>query len=265
MQREQRPHYRRPPVLEVACGVQFSGAEGWGTPHFGRFWREIEREYSQFEDQPPLAPLRLESVALPEPQFLTMPPLRRVFYIQPPGNFLIQLQQNRLLHNWRKTDEKDEYPRYEKAYERFVSAWSQFEAFLARVSLPPAQAEIFELTYINHITRNGAQFPRDVWDFLAFYERTPKAITAKESSAIVMHFSWPLPAEMGTLTLDLKHGVRPNDERDVLVIELNARGKAREEAGFMNEWFDVGHHAIVNTFDNFTTDEAHALWEKYEA
>src|ERR1035437_728983 len=110
MLRVQRPHYRRPPVIEVVCGVQFSGAEGWGTPHFGRFWQHIENEYSQFEDQPPLPPLRLEAASLePLLMTLTLPPLRRVFYIQPPGNFLIQLQQNRLLHNWRKTDEKDEY------------------------------------------------------------------------------------------------------------------------------------------------------------
>jgi uncharacterized protein (TIGR04255 family) len=251
--------------LEVVCGVQFSGADGWGTPHFGRFWQQIQNEYPLFEDQAPLAPLRLENAASSEPQILTMPPLRRVFFVQPPGNFLIQLQQDRLLHNWRKTDDKDEYPRYERAYDRFVSAWRQFEAFLEQVSLPPAHAKVFELTYINHITRSGAKFPRDVWDFLAFYERTPKATTVQESSAISMHFAWPLPAEMGSLTLDLKHGVRPNDESDVLVIELIARGKAKESTGYMNEWFDVAHLAIVRTFDDFTTLEAHALWEKYEA
>jgi uncharacterized protein (TIGR04255 family) len=137
--------------------------------------------------------------------------------------------------------------------------------FLGGVSLPPAHPEAFELTYINHITRPGAKFPRDVWDYLAFYERTPKAITATESSAIAMQFNWPLPAEMGTLILDLKHGVRASDESEVLFIELNARGKAKESAGYMNEWFDAAHGAIVNTFDNFTTEEAHLLWEKYEA
>jgi len=189
MQSEQRPHYRRPPVQEVVCGVQFSGAEGWGTPHVGRFWQEVETEYPRFEDQLPLAPMRLDTAPSPEPQFVAMPPLRRVFYIQPTGSFLIQLQENRLLHNWRKMGEEDEYPRYEKAYERFVSAWRRFETFLQKVSLPPAHAEIFELAYVNHITRDGAKFPRDVWDFLAIYESTPKATTAKESSTIAMHFA----------------------------------------------------------------------------
>jgi uncharacterized protein (TIGR04255 family) len=263
--KEARLHFRHPPVVEVVCGVQFSGAEGWGTPHFGRFWQQIESEYPRFEDQTPLPPLRLEGPVSPEPQFLPMPPLRRVFFIQPSGNFLMQLQQNRLLHNWRKTDDHDEYPRYERAYERFVSAWSKFENFLATVPLPPAHADVFELTYINHITREGAKFPRDVWEFLAFYEDTPRAVTAKDSSAMAMQFNWPLPSEMGTLTLDLKHGVRPNDESDVLLIELSARGKAKESPGYMKEWFDAAHLAIVNTFDDFTTKKAHALWEKYEA
>ncbi len=101
-----------------------------------------------------------------------------------------------------------------------------------------------------------------MWDFLAFYERTPNAVTAKETSAILMHFAWPLPIEMGTLTLDLKHGVRANDESDVLLIELNARGKVKDPEGYMSEWFEVAHRAIVDTFDSLTTEEAHALWEK---
>ena len=264
MSKEKRPYYKRPPVVEVVCGVQFSGADGWGTPHFGRFWQQIETEYTQFEDRAPLPPLRLEPDMSIEQRVMTIPPLRRVFYIQPPGNFLIQLQQNRLLHNWRKMNESDEYPRYEQAYDRFVSAWDQFKAFLESASLPPTHPEIYELSYINHIARDGAKFPQDIWDFLEFYERTPKAVSAKESTAIAMHFSWALPAEMGTLTLDLKHGVRANDEREVLLIELNARGQVKDSAGYMPEWFDIAHDAIVNTFDSLTTDEAHELWGKDE-
>jgi uncharacterized protein (TIGR04255 family) len=262
---EARPHYRRPPVVEVVCGVQFSGAEGWATPHFGRFWQQVEAQYPQFEDQPPLPLLRLDGQSSSEPQLFSMPPMRRVFFVQPPGNFLMQVQKNRLLHNWRKVDESDEYPRFEMAYERFVSAWDSLGSFLATASLPPAHADVLELTYVNQITRAGAKFPRDVWEFLAFYARTPKAVTAKESTALAMQFGWPLPSEMGTLALDLKHGLRANDESEVLMIELSARGKAKEEPGYMSAWFDAAHRAIVNTFDDFTTDDAHTLWEKYEA
>jgi uncharacterized protein (TIGR04255 family) len=260
----QGPQFKRPPVVEVVCGVQFSGTDDWRTPHFGSFWEQIRGEYPQFEDQPPLERIRLEVTAAPQPKFSLLPPLRRVFFIQPPGNFLIQLQQNRILHNWRKVGDSDEYPRHETAYSKFVWSWNKLRAFTASVGLSDPQAEVFELTYINHVSKDGSRFPHDVWDFLAFYAQTPEAVVAKEVSAMSMHFEWHLPNEMGTLTFDVKHGLRPSDESEVLLLEFNARGKAKQDGSTMDEWFDVAHHAIVNTFDALTTDSAHELWEKTE-
>lgn len=264
---ERRPHFDRPPVIEVVCGLQFEGLDGWRTPHYGQFGRLIADEYPEFEDQPPLPKLRLEPAPGPQPQLaplLRLPPLRRVFYIKPPGNFLIQVQENRFLHNWRKVKDADEYPRYDAAYERFVRYWHKFEQFVSDVQLAQPKPEIFELTYINHILANGASFPRDVWDFLGFYGKSPEATTAMEASGMAMQFMWPLPKAMGNLTLDVKHGNRLTDHKEVLVMELTARGKATPDAAGMEGWFDTAHDAVVNTFEKLTTKYAHQLWGKHE-
>lgn len=258
------PHYQRPPVVEVVCGVQFSGAEGWRTPHFGNFWQQIQDEYQEFEDRPPLERIQLDHSTPAQPRLTTLPPLRRVFYIQPPGNFLIQLQPNRILHNWRKIHDSDEYPRYGIAYSKFLNAWAALKGFASSARLSEPLPEFFELAYINHIFKEGAKFPRDVWEFLAFYDQTPRAVVANDSSALAMHFEWPLPNQWGVLTFDLRHGVRPGDEREVLLIELNTRGKVSRDGPRMDEWFDAAHHAIVDTFDRLTTGFAHELWEKTE-
>ena len=81
---------------------------------------------------------------------------------------------------------------------------------------------------------------------------------------MAMQLAWPLPGDMGTLILDLKHGVGTVDEREILLIELSARGKVKESSHYMDEWFEVAHTAIVKTFDNFTTETAHKLWGKTE-
>jgi len=255
------PHFRNPPVVEVVCGLQFSGVEDWQTTHFGGFWQLIRTEYPQFEDHPPLDKLRMGTGPV-EPEIAIMPPLRRVFFIQPPGNFLIQLQPNRILHNWRKVAESDQYPRFESAYPKFISSWQIFNKFTAEVGLTQPEPDIFELTYIDHISKVGAKFPRDVWDFMNFYAQTPEAVVAKESSAMAMHFEWSLPDHAGILAFDLKHGVRASDENEVLVIELNARGKATVVDRTMDKWFELAHRAIVNTFDALTTESAHKFWEK---
>jgi uncharacterized protein (TIGR04255 family) len=204
----------------------------------------------------------LESGGSFAPQIFPLPPLRRVFFIQPPGNFLMQLQQGRILHNWRKVADSDEYPRYETAFPRFAKSWETLKHFAESAGLSEPQPEVFELTYINHITKDGAKFPRDIWDFLAFYGKTPNAAIAGDSSTVAMNFSWQLPDGMGTLIFDLKHGLRPADSREVLLIELSARGKAKEGENSMKDWFQVAHDAIVNTFDVLTSDSAHVLWRK---
>ena len=61
---------------------------------------------------------------------------------------------------------------------------------------------IWELTYINHIVEKDARFPRDMWDYLGFYETSPEATTSKEASSMSMQIAWPVPDEMGTLSLD---------------------------------------------------------------
>ena len=42
-----RPAFNDPPVVEVACGVQFETVEGWQTPHFGQFGAAIRENYPQ--------------------------------------------------------------------------------------------------------------------------------------------------------------------------------------------------------------------------
>jgi uncharacterized protein (TIGR04255 family) len=256
-----RPHFARPPVIEVACGVQFEELEQWRTTHYGQFGTAIRDAYPETEDHPPLARVRLEAPTTFGPLWVSLPPLRRVFFISPPGNFLIQLQPNRLLHNWRKVAEGDEYPRFDAAFEKFAWTWEQFNRYLSVAGLPRPKAEIWELTYINHIVGEDARFPQKMWDYLGFYGTHPEATTSKEASSMAMQIAWPIPDGMGTLLLDVKHGNRVNDQKEVLVLEFTVRGPASDDPTDMNTWFGVAHHAIVNSFEKLTTARAHRVWE----
>ena len=246
----------------MVCGVQFGVMEEWRTSSFGQFWSTIREQYSQTEDHPPLPRLQLDSAPVFEPRFSPLPPFRRVFFIEPPGNFLIQLQPNRLLHNWRKISDGDEYPRFDAAFEKFLWSWQRLSDFLPAGGLPIPIPDVWELTYINHIRSTGARFPRDVWDYLSFYEKSPQAITTMAASFMKLQFAWPLANSQGTLSLDVQHGNRISDQQEVLTMELTARGPATDSREAMISWFGVAHHAIVNTFEKLTTRSAHLVWEK---
>ena len=266
------PTFLRPPVAEVVCGIQFQDLANWTTAQFGRFWAELASEYPETEDQSPLPKLLLDSsVQRSEIQVLEFPPLRRVFFKAIDGKYLIQLQPNRFLHNWRKASEGDEYPRFASVYERFEAAWMKFLLFLTEHGFDQPDLQFWELTYVNHITAPEAVFPRDVWNFLSFYQNSPSAITAEdavgkslEASNMLLHFDWRLPDEVGILSLDVKHGARLPDQKQVLVFELTCRGKIPSQELDLRNRFGVGHDAIVNSFAKLTTKQGHKIWGRTE-
>jgi len=256
------PHFERPPLNEVVCGVQFEPIAGWLTSHYGLFWSKIRDEYPYCEDQPPLPLIKLD-----QEQHVAgiasgpLPPLRRVFLLHQSRNYLIQLQPYRFLHNWRKTKDSDEYPRFDQAYARFIENWGRFRGFVSEMRMPALQPEVYELTYLNHIFGEGIAFPRDVWQFLNFYKSIPRSASQAEPTGMELRFAWTLAGDAGRLTMMVRHGKRTTDNRDVLLVELTAVGKARErEDDGIAAWFRIAHDSIVQTFAKLTTERAHELW-----
>lgn len=259
-QQQPRPHFERPPLNEVVCGVQFTPIPGWLTPHYGLFWSRLRPEYPRCEDHPPLPRLKLDQQEEVDIEVGPLPPLRRVFLVHKSENYVIQLQPYRFLHNWRKTRESDDYPRFDEAFARFTEHWQRFCAFLGELQLPPPQLENYELTYLNYIFGEDASFPRDVWKFLNFYKSVPASADAAQPAGMSLSFVWPLPGDAGRLQMVTRHGKRMPDEKEVLVVEFTARGKAGPGEGDMERWFGIAHESIVRTFVDLTTEEAHMLW-----
>jgi uncharacterized protein (TIGR04255 family) len=239
------------------------------TAQFGRFWSEIASEYAETEDQSPLAKLSADmQIRRPEVQILDYPPLRRVFLKESNGRHLMQIQADRFLHSWRKASDSDEYPRFAQVYARFETAWERFLSFLNEQKFEEPVLQLWELTYLNHITADGAVFPRDVWDFLSFYRNSSEAITAQDAtgkalqaSNMFLHFDWTLPDNAAILSLEVKHGSRVPDQRPVLVLELTCRGKIILAESDLRSRFEIGHDAIVNTFAKLTSERGHNIWE----
>jgi uncharacterized protein (TIGR04255 family) len=258
------PNFSNPPVVEVVCGIQYDGVDGWKTPHFGLYWDRIRSEFQDFEEHSPLPHLRLEvERAESRIEMPLLPPLRRVYFLKRPGNFLIQIQPSRFLYNWRKVHDSDAYPRFKAPYTGFVQEWQRFRQFVKDEDLgPEPRAKIFELTYINHIFDEGVSFPKDIWSFLAFYSSTPQATTARDATGLAFQVVWPLPENLGSLILDMKHGYMGQRDKEMLLVELSARGKGSDNPAEMEQWFLVAHDAIVTTFDALTTVEAHRIWGK---
>ena len=260
------PKYKRPPVIEVVCGVQFDPLPGFTSLHFGEFWHRIKENYPKAEDKPPLDDLReaAEGTQVKTDLVADIPPLRRVWYIDSSRNFLIQLQPSRFLSNWRKVRAEDEYPSYATAFDRFLNEWTGFLGFANDTGLSPIHTNQYELTYINHILEAEQPYPAGIARHLPLFSwesaQSSKFLPAPQSAAL--SFQFLVPEAKGRLHATISHGSRQSDKKGVLVIDLTARGAAKEDWSDMKEWFSMAHEWIVCGFTDLTSRESHQLWER---
>ncbi len=149
------PDYDLPPVIEVVCGLQFEALEGFQATAFGLLWQRFRAEYPTCEQQPPLAQV-IERYGEPVAEesrvgVSNVLPLPRMFFIHQTPCWLLQVQGDRFLHNWRKANETDVYPHFPEVFKRFWSAWERFLEFCRDEKIGPPQVNQLEVTYINHI------------------------------------------------------------------------------------------------------------------
>jgi uncharacterized protein (TIGR04255 family) len=256
------PEFGRPPLIEVVCGLQFE-AIALKTVHLGDFWQAMREIYPSFEDHPPLADIVTEGDALhlEHEQYLEMPPLRRVFFVDKTKNFLLQLSASRFIANWRRMNETDEYPRFDAAYAKFTDGWRRFQEYVLRNDIGQLRPSHYELTYINHIPEASGHLHAQADELFTFF-RWPTLQPDLFDSPLRgtnLRFNVRFKDARGNLTVVLTHGER-SDGRRIFILELTARGAAAADGSDREQWFSFAHEAIVQTFVSITTAKAHERW-----
>jgi uncharacterized protein (TIGR04255 family) len=249
------PDYERPPVIEVVCGIQFDPMPTFHATTFGLFWQTIRDEYIQVQEMPPL-PRVIEQFppvpkkSQPQLEILDMSPLPRIFFVNKMPSWLIQLQRDRFLHNWRKEKDEDIYPRYPVIFDKFWKAWLKFCEFCKDENLGEPIVNQLEITYINHIPIGdgwktladlGKVFPDVGWRCQERFLPIPESIS--------LALPFILPESQGRLHVSLKHAIRVADNQPVLLCELTARGiSANKDSSAIRAWFNLGRKWIVLGF-----------------
>lgn len=118
------PHYKQPPIIEVACGLTFDPLESLLVPHYGMFWERIKKDFPDCEHAPHLG-------ELPPAMTSTEFPLPRVWFINSADDNVIQLQRDRFFFNWRRSAPVEKYPRYEFVIKSFREYLTEFSRFLS--------------------------------------------------------------------------------------------------------------------------------------
>lgn len=265
------PKFDDPPVVESVLSVEFAPLERWGVPHYGLFWEAIRQDFPRWDVKPPLSSV-IERFDKPspdeQPPSVTLrpgPPDFRCWYIDEDDRTLIQIQNGRFIHNWRKTGPEDKYPHYDKSIRlAFEQNWKKFCDFTQQNDLGQPYVIQCEITYINHLEiRKGWESPADLPKVLLPWSGATNGHFLPAPDSVAFDVNFRLPDDKGRLRVSAKPAIRNSDGTEIVQLNLTARGKPdKDDPTSALEWLDLGRQWVVRGFADLTSSEMHKLWKR---
>lgn len=261
------PEFRNPPVSEVVLGVQFRKPTGYQQIRAGEVWSLYRDQYPNVEEHPPIAP-----------QFETFGPTRssqlafnlisgashdRFWFVSEAGTELIQFQEDRLLHNWRKMDsEENVYPRFESMLPKFDDELRRLDNYMAALSPQALDINQCEVTYINAMQLADIPSSRPATWLKGF--DLPNGGPDDFSYLFKHEIRDDEGRPTGRLTCEAISGLTPELE-PVIRLTLTVRGTpASPSIKDAIAYLKQGRDAIVLAFADITSDAAQKHWERIQ-
>lgn len=262
------PEFEHPPVVEVALGVQFEPVPKLDGPAIARFWFEEARaRFPEWLEAPALPPA-IEWFGIPGQPRGVMFRLgqgalsnRSVFQDTSQAG-LLQLQQDRIVRNWRKVGTGVAYPRYESIRASFATELLQFRQFLSQHKLGELVPNQCEVTYVNHIPAEDVNRLGEVGGILAPWSGkfSDGWLTAPETVEVASHHRITMDGTpIGRLHISLQPGYSGTDAIFVLTLTARGRPSGPTDADVLT-FLDIGREQIVRGFTSVTSTDMHAKW-----
>ncbi len=185
----------------------------------------------------------------------------RQWLISADGTRLVQVQQDRLVVNWRKIAEEDAYPRYGILRDELRRVAEAFQAYLVDVTdsaFPPVTQT--EITYVNRIPIGG--LVGGLSDIGAVVSGANLSwgshLGAPEQLHLEQRFRFMEPGSPPSRIYLL---LQPAPDGEALILNLTMRGSpAGKDMADALTHLDSAHQHLVRGFAAMTTAAAHATW-----
>jgi uncharacterized protein (TIGR04255 family) len=263
------PKFDNPPVIEMVIGVEFADLGGWGIPHFGLYWGQIQDKYPHCLVKES-APSRIEIFGGQGTQEIRLnfpilgPPPMRCWYSNDEQTWLLQIQQDRFIQNWRKTGSDEKYSYYSKVRSRFEKEFQRFQEFLKKQKLGALQVRQCEVTYVNHIELGKEPgVPSELAEIFPCLSAGRPGNFLPAPEGIGLNTSYVIPENRGRLYIAVQKVFRHSDAKEILQMTVSAKviPASHDQTAVLNA-LDLGHEWAVRGFTDFTSDEMHKFWER---
>jgi len=254
-----RQDYKRPPVDEVVCSIQFAPLETWKIAHVGAFWERIKGEFPKCEHAPPL------DVAGPENNDpATGLPLPRVWLISQDETQLVQLQRNRFIYNWRKRPSGGPYIGYEAIRDVFLRNLFRYRDFFHEQRIGDILPRQFELAYIDIVPQGeGWEAHTDIGKILPVLGAMSSNSFDLQVTGLDFGTILAAPDIGGAVHVRINQGTRISDGKPLFRLEFRAFGiDSGPSIDAVPTWLDRAHDQITSVFAKATSDYArNELWQ----
>jgi uncharacterized protein (TIGR04255 family) len=264
------PKFDRPPVIETVLGVQFKPLARLSVADIGRFQIELEsRGFSTVQQQQRLEHVIEQKGARASfwtAQIMLAPlaDMPRIWFLSEPtaeGQQLVQLQNDRLIQNWRrKSVDQDTYPSYSSNRAEFGQTLEVFRKFVESRQLGSLVADQCELVYVNQIPFASA---KDAFQQCFGISLSTLTLNNAGSDMERMQFSaayW-CDAVSGRVHIEANSASIIGTTGNTIDLRITARGAPTgSDSNEILDWMDAGHHLVVNTFKDITSETMHQKW-----
>ncbi|MBL8695605.1 MAG: TIGR04255 family protein [Planctomycetes bacterium] len=275
-QEPERPEFARPPVIEVALGVQWPPVRGVWGPRISHYAESLAGE--GWKPHAEVAPVEYVEERLDGEGFWAPPGFAfsvvtgvapRLQLIRDHDDRLLQIQNGWFVYNWRKTSRSGDYPRYGMVKEEFNRQLAILREFAERNTWNLPQPTLWEVTYVDRIEQGT------VWQDPSDWARALPGLiggaalsqSVQEETAQIQR-TYRLPGNIGRLYVNLQHvlsaaPLNPAEEPlESLQITFTARGPLPSATGWseLENMFAGGHAAIVELFKAVSSETAKDYW-----
>lgn len=248
-------HFENPPLTEVVFGVWISGLN-LDIVHYGQFYDLIKKDFprtSLVNPLPPPGEIGTQQAAF---KLLAKPDLPRIWFESADSAYILQLQPDRLILNWRKQHKaSNSYPHFDSFYKKFISEWGRFQEFAAKMGLGVPRVVGFELTYINQlIAERDWNAPKDLSKFFRHMQWL-----ADLNNPLALGLDLVFSAGEFSVRNTVKRGQLKDSGKDVFVVEFGIfhHLKSKDDLPAVAS---KANDALVREFLSLSTEHARKAW-----
>ena len=250
-----------PPVDEVVLSVLFGSLDKFLAPHLGQIWNEFKQDgFVSVAEHPPV-PSVVETfpnpVQGPQLRINNLPNLARVWFIHQNDSKIIQVQRDRFMFNWRKTESSLSYPGFSTIFEEFEGSYNRFKGILKDLGISEVTPLQYELTYIDQLFRgNGWDNLDDIGKIYNLFIDTQKSDSFwSGAESMILRTSFPVEDLHGRLHLTISSRVKMPEQRQTLQTDFTMRGfPNNSEYDAMIAWFKAARDQIREKFSSIFTE-----------